>query len=294
MRRAYLQCVKFRPRRVSPRCGFVLLLALLILTLTVVLLNRLATQSLRLATQLRAAEQRLQQDWAVWSATTILLGRAESLLAEADSREGKAATSRVLDLSLGEAQLRVVVTDESALLNVNSLRMTLGNARAATLVRKYSGQLETAELSSRFFAEAVEGKTLDSFADVFRDAAEPKQLESFLQAPDRQLTCWGNGRVNYQRSSHELLLELASAHGHRGLMTRFLRAFDAEPTASLDSLAIKAKLTDAERRLLAMLVQPSSNCWSISVIAGHERSVFVVREADEGAIRGQIRSCRLR
>ena len=72
------------------------------------------------------------------------------------------------------------------------------------------------------------------------------------------------------------------------------RVFDAEPSASLDSLAIKAKLTDAERRLLAMLVQPSSNCWSISVIAGHERSVFVVREADEGAIRGQIRSCRLR
>ncbi len=294
MRRAYLQCVTFRPRRVSPRCGFVLLLALLILTLTVVLLSRLATQSLRLATQLRAAEQRLQQDWAVWSATTILLGRAESLLAEADSREGKAATSRVLDLSLGEAQLRVVVTDESALLNVNSLRTTLGNARAATLAKKHSGQLEAAELSSQFFAEPAGEKPFDSLAEVFRDAAEPQRVASFLQSPDRQLTCWGTGRLNYKRATHELLLELASAHGHRGLMTRFLREFDAEPSASLDSLAIKAKFTDAERRLLPIFVQPSSNCWSISVIAGHERSVFVVREADEGAIRGQIRSCRLR
>jgi len=272
----------------------VLLLALLILTLTVVLLSRLATQSLRLATQLRAAEQRLQQDWAVWSATTILLGRAESLLAEADSREGKAATSRVLDLSLGEAQLRVVATDESALLNVNSLRTTLGNARAATLVRKYSGELEAAELSSRFYAEPVDGNTFDSFADVFRDAAEPQRMASFLQSPDRQLTCWGNGRLNYHRASHELLLELASAHGHRGLMTRFLRVFDAEPTASFDSLVKTAKLTDEERVLLAKLIQPASHCWSISVIAGDQSIVFVVREADEGAIRGKIRSCRLR
>ncbi len=294
MRRTYLQCSTSRLRRVSPRCGFVLLLALLILTLAVVLLSRLATQSLRLATQLRAAEQRLQQDWAVWSATTILLGRAESLLAKADSREGKAATSRVLELSLGEAQLRVVVTDESSLLNVNSLRTTLGNARAATLVRKYSGELEAAELSSRFVAEPVHGNTFDSFADVFRDAAEPRQLESLLQSPDRQLTCWGNGRLNYQRASHALLLELASAHGHRGLMTRFLRAFDVEPTVSFDSLVKTAKLTDEERVLLVKLIQPASNCWSISVIAGHERSVFVVREADEGAIRGKIDSSRLR
>ncbi|MBL8813511.1 MAG: hypothetical protein JNM43_25315 [Planctomycetaceae bacterium] len=267
---------------------------MLILTLSVLLLSRLATQSLRLATQLRAAEQRLQQDWAVWSAITILLGRAESVLAEADAREGKSATSRVLDLSLGEAQLRVVVTDESALLNVNSLRATLGSARAAGLVRKYSDELEAAELSSRFFAEAVDGKTFDSFVDVFRDAAEPQQLKSFLQSPDRQLTCWGSGRLNYQRASHELLLELASAYGHRGLMTRFLRAFDAEPTASFDAIVKKAKLTDEERLLLASLTQPASTSWSISVIAGNERTVFVVREADEGAIRGKIHSSRLR
>lgn len=294
MRRENLQCAPCRLHRVSPRCGFVLLLALLILTLAVVLLSRLATQSLRLATQLRAAEQRLQQDWAVWSATTILLGRAESVLAEADAREGKPATTRVLDLSLGEAHLQVVVTDESALLNVNSIRATLGSARAATLVREYSGELEAAELSSRFFAEPVHGNTFDSFADVFRDAAEPQRVASFLQSPDRQLTCWGHGRLNYQRASHELLLELASAHGHRGLMTRFLRAIDAEPTASFDSLLKTAKLTDEERVLLAKLIQPASHCWSISVIAGDQSTVFVVREADEGAIRGKIHSCRLR
>ena len=187
-----------------------------------------------------------------------------------------------------------MVTDESALLNANSIRATLGSARAAALVRKYSGQLEAAELSSRFYAEPVDGTTFESFADVFRDAAEPRQLEGFLQSPERQLTCWGNGRLNYQRASHELLLEVASAQGDRGLITRFLRAFDAEPTASFDALLKTAKLTDEERILLAKLIQPASHCWSISVIAGNQSTVFVVREADEGAIRGQIRSCRLR
>lgn len=151
----------------------------------------------------------------------------------------------------------MVVTDESALLNVNSLRTTLGNARAAALVRKYSGQLEAAELSSRFYAEPVDGTTFESFADVFRDSAESQRVASFLQSPERQLTCWGNGRLNYQRASHELLLELATAHANRGLMTRFLREFDAEPTASFDLLVTQAKLTDEERVLLAKLIQRS-------------------------------------
>lgn len=271
-------------RRPTRRRGFVLFMALVLVTLAVVLLVGFARQSLSLALQASEAKRDLQLRWGTESVSEAVLDRAEMILFEHVRRNStNPGDSRLLypcteTVRLGEMDIRLVLDDENRKLNVNRVYITGGSERVLEFVH----QLGVSTVATRLRPEHggswnVAMRPFASWGQVY--ALDELPLEEdparWLMANTRELTCWGNCRIHFRGSSDLALGAVARYATGPVTASRLLNKRRQDPSLELDDLLDSLAARRRDKNRLKSWLTDESLCFSLWISTeGVDRSWY--------------------
>ncbi len=298
-------------RRHPHRSGYVLLLVLLLLTLAAAALAAACRGSLDRSVRAARATEELQHRWGTISCREALLLDAENVLQRAELAGVSAQGQARARFSLGAEQFEVVISDEQAKVNINSLyarfgkdgaeraAKALGRAHGGHLVPKLliavkpsrqeatprveapnadnSDNAETREESGRVVC------VMGSWGEVF-PGVEPIDLLPRDNSPTVDLTCWGDGRLNFRRASRLSLSEICSPALSAKQIDSLIASRITSPETHLPELLAKLQLTDAVVRKLTARLTEDAWCHSLWIVSHADPktwSQFSVRDGDE-------------
>lgn len=302
-----------RPRCTPERCrggrpGFALLLTLALVLLAGAALAGLARRSATSALEARGDAEELRRRWAVASCRATLLPRAASILsdAEAAERDGSIAQRRV-ECDLAGLRCLLVITDESAKVNVNRLLRDAGPAEASLAVARVvsgasaAGTGAAVRLRPRLTPLGparvdLIGPAIQGFEQVF-GTADPTDLLGDALAPavgrsrsgdpagtgwSAAITLWGDGRLNIRRASDAALRCWGDHVGGRGIGRGLVRARDDAPDAGVADLIRRVARSDKtlSDRLSAELTDSSSSFGLWVVARERQRSWYTFSTAE--------------
>jgi len=324
-----------RMRDAARQSGFVLVLTLVLVLLAGVALAGMARRSMESALAAEQAARALKRRWAVETMRSTLLPRASGIL---DRAERGAAAQRErppetpyetgsrqyanfpmkrlkLSCTLAGLDYTVIVTDEQAKLNANTLlpNRTRGEAQGelerfltqgASLDRLPRGTsvrlrpIVGSPVSDSPANEGAEnandagtgGAALDAKVigyDQLFDGATPAQLSGHPQGPGlaARVTCWGDGRVNIRRASPRTIRWVARGAVEPAILERVLTEKRENPYQSLrQMLGELRQISEADRRAARDVLTSRSSAHGLWVIAAGEQrrwSTFAVRAAGD-------------
>jgi type II secretory pathway component PulK len=266
--------------------GYVLLLVMLVLAIAAAAMAGVCRMSLEKAVQAGRAESDLQRQWAVITCRAVLLPKAEALL----NHGGNSVNEIRRSIQLSGKSYTLVFGDEQAKANVNLLYAKSGLSGAEREVRAIVG--------SSGAPVPVELRPIPGIGLSFGtpDAPDDQQLpafETFQQmlgpvAPDiliatrgnnpslaSQLTCWGDGALNFRRASPEATRAVLSADLAKGDISRLLDARAKDPQADLADLVDTLELSPAKLERVETLLSDQSACHSLWIISdSNERTRY--------------------
>ncbi len=216
--------------------GYVLLTVLLLLSLAAVALASVCRRAVQKSLQASASSDELQRRWGAVSCRYTLLPNAENLLDDIGP-DGTPLTRVHAELQLTSTQFSLDLCDEQSKVNVNTIFLILGKARAEQAAKLLvsaggGGMTPSFRLTVRSDvrpkplqpqqaadpdAEEAELNVGDRFPSVFGSLSEifPGAGPSDLFPNSRgsvttNLTCWGDGRLNVRRASLASLAQMCS------------------------------------------------------------------------------------
>jgi hypothetical protein len=211
------------PLRRQPR-GYVLIVALGLLVLAATLLVGIARSSMAHALLARTEQAELQRRWGAVSCRNAVLPNANDILTIQERLRNRPIPVLRETLVLGDERFTLIVSDEQAKANVNSLLERSDKAGAEGRVRDAvagSGlgnlillrpeplPLREGQPTSRPSEYAGPPPWVTSFGQVFNNVLPERLIAGSGARPAEQLTCWGNGAINVMRVS-ETALKLAA------------------------------------------------------------------------------------
>ena len=276
---------RHRQRRRPPRRGYVLPLTLLLLAVAAAALAGVCRASFEKAVQAAGAREDLQRRWAVTSCRAALLPKAARVLESARAASEPSPEVR-LHLTLGGSPVELVFGDEQAKANVDVLYRSGGRAGAERAVRELTAA-GGAEVRVRLAPAAPLPSAGEDAVERPEDSEEvPRHFESWSQvlgdtppaaliAPRgatgssavAELTCWGDGTLNYRTASaaalrHACPKSLGGAGAARLVALR-TKEPDLELWEALERLELsEEQLGEAEERLTE-----ESSCYSLWIVA---------------------------
>lgn len=241
------------------KCGFALLIALVLVALAGAAMANMARRSMSRALEAEAAVDEVQRRWAVASCRRALLGRVEFVL--------DGAAERRLTCQLAGTRYELVFTDEQAKVNVNRLLEDSGRGAAQRFVRQIAdagrrGGREAVNVALRPMRLRRGPDPTDQpilkvigYGQVF-DGAKAADLrgDELGTGLSARVTCWGNGKVNIHRAPAEVIALACDGALGRDITSQLLEARRRRPSdrlsgllASMDALDDKAKVAVQER-----------------------------------------------
>jgi hypothetical protein len=213
-----------------------MVLGLLVLCATV--LVTVSQAALRRAVEARGVQEALQRRWGVVSCRRAVLENAEVILARAEALRKRPVAVMNSVVRLGDVEFELVIADEQAKANVNSV---LGNSdvvRAETRIRE---ALAGSGLGNEVKIRATYGPIIapieqrdgalrvDGLGQVFDDVSPARLIRRAggKVAPVELLTCWGSGAVNVRRASEEAIRLAGGRSITRVEVNRLIEARDA-------------------------------------------------------------------
>jgi len=285
-----------RPCRHKRRRGFLLLTVLVLLVITGLILVGFARRGSRLAVQARDEAADLQRRWGMWSCQQAILPQAEAILAaltllqeQAIRRRGAARRGGPvtgleplrITQDLGQFRFEMLLADENAKLNLNTIYHHDGPASAARLLPRLtaaSGQLPLRPLPlvtsvGRNRARETDPRDLppafQSWGQVFDLTGLNPMGDARDRLPEltRRVTLWGNGRLNLRRAADtaaEPVLDLALS----GSQTRqLLEKYRLGRETPIAYLLQQLQLPEEGGSRLEKLLTAQSECFSLWVTA---------------------------
>lgn len=265
------------------RRGVVLLLTVALIGFASVAMVRLANRSLSTIARGTMAHEELQQRWSMASCRLSILSRAEDVFQRQEERlqsrgMGWPLPSEVeFTVSLNDEELHIVLRDEQARVNVNTLyrrnpvKLSSQIARSATAssVRVHLQPLPESggnNLQQSFVAWG-------QVADLSR-VSRARSILDVLEPLTATFTCWGDGRVNLRRASDEAL-RLAVQDTLDAIETNELlklrRGYQGSAETLLSSLDIHRRTQLRVKQLLS----EESHCYSLIVAKRDANRNFV-------------------
>jgi hypothetical protein len=309
----------FKTSRIQHRDGYVLLVVIAVSVLVVTVLGTLAKQSLRRGLEAADAERSLQKRWGTLTLERALLAKApkifelrEEIAAELTPGVPPSTTIRTA-LTLNGVTFDLLLADEDAKLNLNSLYHHVGEQQTQQAISKIIGPgtartlrlvpavkpLMLSRESQRNTLESDENDTEPIVPDAFRSWGEvfdlgamEAQIGSDAALPNltTDITCWGTGQLNIRRASDQAILAVAGSVVQDGGAQRLLKRYRESKTASL-SVLLQTEISGQRNRdkLSRMLSETSIN-FSVWVDAsangsGSQRTFAVMRRDEEGVTR---------
>lgn len=302
------------------RKGYVLMVVLAVSVLVVTVLGTLSRVSLRRALAAADAERSLQQRWGTLTLQKTVLSRAPKVFEQLEEtyRERDPGTPppsfRRDALTLGGVTFDLLLGDEDAKLNLNSVFHFGGQMEAERAISKVGGPqlartirlmpavkpMMLARQSSRL-TSADDPDTETTVPDAFRSWGEVFDLptlefslgsEAALPNVTTGITCWGSGQLNFQRASDEAILAVVGTVIQDGGARRMLERYRENPTSSLGILIETEVKSKPDRDRLRSLLSQSSTNFSLWIHAstanGNDNQEWVVMSMDdEGVTRYQ-------
>jgi hypothetical protein len=304
-------------RKPHGRTAYVLMIVIAVSVLVVTVLGTLAKQSLRRGLAAADAERSLQQRWGALTLEKEILQVAPKVfelqhqLVKARDPAAHPPTSIRAAVTLRDVTFDLLLGDEDAKLNVNSMYHHVGQQRTEQAIRELSGV--GAAMSVRLLpcvpAQQIArdrpriGQPADteeeppavpnafrSWGEVFDLTNLEAQIGSDLPNVTTGMTCWGNGQLNFQRASEQAILAVVGAVVQDGGAQRILTRFQRNPAISLEILLQSEVSNQLQRDRLKELLSETSTNFSIWIDAstktlGSMRTFAVTRRDDEGVIR---------
>lgn len=273
-------------RRAAKHRGFVLVLVLVLLAIAGVLLAKAARRSAQSALTAGQQVQELSQRWGRLSAQRFALSHAESLLVH--PADPAMPWRMELPLELNGQSLRLIVSDEQAKANANTLWRSGGaaavqkalrdlQAGAAAFLPAQLRPTNSTDLASPPFA---------SFDQLWHTPG-PSQLvgqPGQVALADR-LTFWGDGKINIRRAPAEVLrAALAEALTEEQVVKLVTLRHDT-PNLTVDKLVKALAMTQDQARKVRPALTDRSRCHSVWILPAKAEvagSSLRVRQATSG------------
>jgi hypothetical protein len=251
------------------RHGYLLLMTLVLLTLTAlaaVAMSRVAVHDVLVAGE---AQSDLQRRWGTISSQALATGKAETLLKNAEVKAGHALPSVQKTIQLGDQQFDLTIADESAKVSVPLLVNLQGRVQAERTIRLLClPSPASAKLHLRLDNAT---KLPKCFGDAF-DAVSPEQLNkaSGSASPAKQLTFWGDGRLNFHRVTVVALDQVCSGILDLNQTEQLVALQRTMPQTSLSDALNALQLSQDKRAAAERLLSDVSRCQSVWVTC-HQR-----------------------
>jgi hypothetical protein len=251
--------------------GFVLLMTLGLIGLAAIALAGFARHSLALAVEAQDAQAEAQRRWGEVSCRRMLLGRAEEIFQSQSSADlaVKPSVTRPPLLSasfaLGSQQFDIVLADENAKVNVNTL-LREQPEKTQTAIHQLMGDRWAGTLQVHLSAQPSNA-TIESWGQVFDMVNLPSSASTpdSLAAATTELTCWGDGRLNVRRASDASLRTVGGLVLKGDELADLLKVRQDWPDASLDDLLRQSSLRAGKLAELRRLLSDQSDCHSLWV-----------------------------
>lgn len=242
----------------------------------------LARKSLLLASDAIHAQTELQHRWGTISCRQLLLENAQESFLQIEEQHKAAdkpyplpaqVTGQVI---LGQLTFAVVLSDEEAKANINTLQ-----ARLPTLSRQLTTELSGSRLPINFqpnmSPQASQTKRwYTGWGQVFllRDVLTIALWEPLLEATSR-ITCWGSGKVNIKRGSDDLLERIISQTIDAKTARQFLELRRESDQISLENLLSQLSLRRTQATKLRGWLTDKSQCFSLWIqVANREHKQY--------------------
>lgn len=249
-----MTCIGTRTRR----RGFVLLMVVVLIAIAAMILARLASTSLRVASVAVEEEREMRERWAVTSLRRYSFETAPRLFAgpsDPDSDEGARAVFWQ-DVRLAGETWKIVVAEESAKLNLAMFRGQIGSDDWSTDVELL---LETDSVRLKSSIESPRlrwGDWLESAGSSRSPSAEA------VATATQRITLWGDGRLNVMQCDDETLgIVWRRQFGHAPpAVLHQMRSQQPRPTTQQMMAALD--LRDSQRDKANNWITAESRCYS--------------------------------
>ncbi len=280
-------------RDVQRSSGFVLLLVLVVLVIASVIMTAAARRSCQLALEAGRAQRELQVRWGSHSCQTVFLPRADDILrrSEAENEGLCASTSR--SVTLGGVEFVVLLSDEQAKAEANTLARHKNRQGLTTSLRRLqAGQRRALPVRLRPRKTLVmiraEQQAVYASLDQLFEFDHPSELidqeKKNLSSPASRVTCWSDGRVNFKRAEPIVLREVLDGILTESQIHELVRFRSEVPDCTLGEVLKHLELSRAQLVRAKKLLTDTSWCHSVWVIArGRTRnwySLYVARQSE--------------
>lgn len=276
-------------QQVGRRAGYVLPMTLVLITLAGIVLATASRRSLQAATEARDAEAALRCRWIQTSCAEVVPPRASYLFEVAETAEKAHPISLSYTLTLGTLPVRIVLSDEHAKVNANTLYHAVGPERTTHQLRRLLTD-QTDATPPGYHADAIEPTNeplarlrlrptpradrarattavpvFGSYDQLF-EGASPRQLAfpyAGLAPLSRSITCWSDGRISFRRASAEVIAVAC----HRALpldkAIELVAARTEEPGLGLDDILDRLDLDEDQKQTVRDRLTDRSDYWSM-------------------------------
>lgn len=294
----------FTRARAGRQRAYVLPLTLLLLTVAAASLAGVCRASFEKAVQAAGAREDLQRRWAITTCRAALLPKAERVLAGAAPSETGPASEVRLRVTLGGMPLDLVFGDEQAKVNVNVLYRDGGRTGAERAVRELTlaaadvrvALTPGAPLAEPGLVEALqqddELRAFETFSQVF-NSVSPRALVFPGGAAERsavaELTCWGDGTLNFRRASVAALKRACPKSLGATGAARLVAIRQKDPDLDLWEAFEQLELSDEQHAEAEERLTDESSChslWIVARAAARSWYDFSVADADAGDAAG--------
>lgn len=255
--------------------GFVLILVLLALVILATVMVISGRRACQLALLAQARQEELQLKWGVISCRSALLPLAEYLIQSGREDPRRRPTARACRLTLSGMDFRMVLADEQAKANVNTLFRRRGESVSTVLTDLQLNNycpLPVMLRPARLQGGRQPGEPAYAYStpDHFLAYRSPRELVNVDQAengPLARLTCWSDGRLNYlgaDQASLRAVLEGLVDEQEMAALTRFRQE---NPDATVEEAFARLQLKPERAAVLRQYLTDFSTCFSLWIVA---------------------------
>lgn len=265
--------------------GFVLLMALLLIVVAGMTMAGAARVSLGRSMQAKAAADGLQLRWGQLSCQAALLPQARELLEQTQQDSLEPVASVPITVSLGGVTFEVLVADEQAKININTLYQRTDRQTTEQSIKDVLRQSEGPPvmvklhpLKSQGVSVGTESPIMAGFGSL-EQAFDATAAELIGSATDpnpasRLFTCWGDGKLNFHRAPRVALRAICAGLLNDREVERLMTARQITPDLSLEQALNTLALTKEKQGKLANLLTDTSSWFSLWIVARDERRAW--------------------
>ncbi len=278
-----------RQRRKHGGQGFVLLVVIVMIAVATLILARLSSASLRLASTAVAEERLMRQSWAETSLRRHCLNSAETLLSESVGIASGNAEAGVIwkDVELADHKWRVMISDESSKLNLRHFATSFDSHTVADAIES----LQVSGLPVH--ARQSEDGSIQSDSHRWDEWLETTDIEpgarirssdgKLIAEATQSITLWGDGRLNVIRCAPQTLDYLWRNLFGRNAPSKLHDLHGQTPSPTANQTLSMLGLRDSDLAVAREWVGTRSHCFSVWIFPQTKRQSNVSFFVEWGA-----------